>query len=611
MITLNPEQEEVVNFEKGILSVVAIPGSGKTQSMVMHICALIQKYNQAPESILALTFTKTAALTMKQRLHDILGDKAKRVLLMTLHSWCLHIQKREKVKFEVLAVEDQMRMLKRIIQKKRIKNISAGGILREINISNNNLISIDDYRGLYAQDDTMQKVADVWEKYSEEKSDKMLKDFDDLLISTIHLFNSDKEVLEKYRSIYTSICWDEYQDSTIAQQTILKQLVDEKTISSLWVCFDDAQSIFGWNGASVRNVLNFKDDFPTAQQVILSRNYRSTPQIIQACENIIKHNEKQIQKEFIPVKESGEEIIVLEAENEEDEARIIVEEVHDLVKNEYSHKDIAVLFRANFQVRILQEYFSRANIPYKLDKKSGNFYTKKEIRILLDYLRFITEPDSEVLLKILNVPTRYIGKRFIRQLEEYADDKEIPLLQALKEMPISISYVKENVSNFISVVGGLFNIAHKTKPRDMLEMLREALDYDSFITETEISEVDDSRIENLEQLMLASAKFSDIKAFIEYADTFKDESGDDENGVSLKTVHSAKGEEYSVVFCIGMVMGVMPSSKNQMENIEEERRIAYTAISRAKDLLYLSYSKEYLRQPCKRSIFISEILGYT
>ena len=483
-------------------------------------------------------------------------------------------------------------------------------IIREISLAKNNLISLEEFRDLYHGDSTMLKVADVFEEYETRKTKKMLLDFDDLLLEALRLLSEDEDLRDKYRESFRHLMVDEFQDTNTAQMEIVKLLMNGSTDGcSLWVCGDDWQSIYAFNGASIGNILDFKKTFPDSQEFILHQNYRSTPQILRACQNLINHNERKIEKILSTDNPDGDEVIILECSSEEDEALQICNEVRELVEGGgYEYKDIVVLYRANFQSRTIEEYFSQNHIPYYIEK-GRNFYQRREVRWLLDYLRLIQNPDSneadDSLRSILNVPNRYVGKKFLGRLEEYSSERDEHLYSCLRSMPVDLSYLRHSVNEFVKLVDSLAKDVESLEPAELIRILREVLDYDRFIAEDEIPSPDDTKIANLDQLELAAAKFNSVASFLDHAESFSDTSvGNDKNGIRLMTVHKAKGLEFPVVFLIGLVEGILPSKKG---DIEEERRICFVGISRAMKLLYFSHSHTYLGQPSKKSIFLDEI----
>ena len=611
---LNPEQQLAAKFKDGICAVVAVPGSGKTKTMMERIGILVNDYKIPPENILGLTFTRNAADEMRSRLVPVLGDLSTRVFLATIHSFCHTVLRLEGITFDILSGKEQLIFMKDIMNKKlKVKDISIGMALREISLAKNNLITVDEFKELYVGDKTMLKIADIYETYDREKSKKMLYDFDDLLVETYKLLKEKMTVREKYREIFRHLLVDEFQDTNPVQMEILKLLIgsSDNGNGSFWICGDDAQSIYGFTGASVGNIINFKSMFPESEQIILNLNYRSTPQILKACQNLIRHNERQIHKILETQNPDGEDIIVLESSSEMTEALSVVNEIKELVEwGDCVHKDMAVLYRCNFQSRVIEEAFLQHKIPYHI-QNGLSFYDRREVRVLLDYLRVISSPESEAadeaLKNIINVPNRYLGRKFIQELSQYAFKRDVYLYSALRSMPIKLTYLRKNVKEFTGFLDPLIEETGNLLPSELINLLRVTLDYDRFITDEDIPSPDDVKIANLNQLQLAAARFNDIETFLAYTETFLDESVcDNKEGVSLMTVHKAKGLEFPVVFVVGMVEGIMPTKKT--ESMEEERRICFVAISRAMNLLYLSHSLSYLGQPSRKSIFLSEIL---
>jgi len=413
MNELNPDQQKAAEFKDGIFAIIAVPGSGKTRTMMERIGILVRKHRIAPESILGLTFTRNAADEIRHRLNDVLGDYAARVFLATIHSFCYTVLKMEGITFQILSGKEQLRFFKSVMNRLKFKDISIGMALREISLAKNNLIMAYEFRLLYEDDATMKKVAQLYEAYDLEKSHKMLFDFDDLLIETYKLFNENQPVREKYQEIFRHLMVDEFQDTNPVQMEILKLLITGDSSSSFWVCGDDAQSIYGFIGASVGNILNFKQVFPDSEQVILNLNYRSTPQILHACQNLIRHNERQIPKVLQTDNPDGDDVVVIESSSEETEAENIIREIVDLVERRgCKHKDIAILYRANFQSRMIEEAFLKHKIPYQIQNGLG-FYDRKEVRVLLDYMRVILNPLSEqgdeALLSIVDFHNKWNG----------------------------------------------------------------------------------------------------------------------------------------------------------------------------------------------------------
>jgi DNA helicase-2/ATP-dependent DNA helicase PcrA len=610
LIELNEEQQAAANFFEEIAAVIAVPGSGKTLTMAARIAILVKKHGVAPSSILGVTFTRSAAQTMRERLVSVLNDQASNINLMTLHSFCHLILRSEKRAFEILSGQEQIVFVKKISQKLRIRDVSTGMALREISLAKNNLVRSEEFEVLHESDKTMVKVGRIYKAYEEEKAKRLMLDFDDLLFETYRLLSENEEVRNKYRETFRHVLCDEYQDTNPAQLEILKLLINDPVKeSSFFVVGDDWQSIFGFIGSNVTNLTHFSRMFPNSQFFVLTENYRSTPQIIKACRNLIMNNTRRIEKPFQTRNEDGEEVTVLQSGNEDAEALSVVTEIQDLTSRKgYRFNDIAVLFRCNFQSRYFEEAFRRFNVLYQIENGLP-FFHRPEVKVFLDYLTLIVDPSSDrgdqALLAIANVPLRYFGKTFFTELEEFALKKEIHFYEALKSAPIQTPYLRKFVKEFLNLMDPLIQEGKTIEPAEVIGLLRSTLDLDRVITENDIPSPDDTRIQNIDQVQLAAKRFGNIQSFLSYTDTFERDPVKDKEGVILSTVHKAKGLEFPIVFFVGLVMGLTPSKKG---NVEEERRIAFVACSRAMKKLYLSYSLQYLGQGAERSLFVDEIL---
>jgi DNA helicase-2/ATP-dependent DNA helicase PcrA len=608
---LNREQKKAAGFTSGIAAVIAVPGSGKTLVMMERIGNLVKIHNVQPETIIGLTFNRNAAEQMRQRLVPVLGELAQRVTLSTIHSWCHYLLRTEGKVFEIISGKEQISLIRNLMKRKRL-DLSVGTILREISLAKNNLIDAEEFRALYGSDKTMSRVAGIYESYEKEKAKKYLLDFDDLLLETYFLLSGHESIREKYAGRYHHILIDEFQDTNPVQLEIIKLIIDanHNNDKSYWIAGDDWQSIYSFAGASINNILNFQSTFSSSRLFILNINYRSTPQILKACQNLISHNVRKIEKTLKTDNQDGDNVIVLESSSEEGEALSIINEIRDLVDNRgYSYKDIAILYRANFQSRVIEETLAQMKIPYYIEN-GLNFYQRSEVRYILDYLRLILNPDSdegdEALRSILNVPNRYISRKFLQELAEFSDKTNVHLYEGLKSMPVDLPYVRKNVKDFIRFISPLADYASNLEPSEVIAMIRTQLDYDRFVTDEDIPAPDDVKIQNLNQLQLSAARYSGIRSFLEYTDSFSEQMSNDREGVALMTIHKAKGLEFPVVFVIGLVEGITPTKKG---DLEEERRIVFVAISRAMRILYISYSHTYMGQAAKKSLFIDEIMG--
>jgi DNA helicase-2/ATP-dependent DNA helicase PcrA len=538
----------------------------------------------------------------------VLKDRASQVTLSTIHSFCHRLLKDEGRSFEMLHGKRQVYHIRKVIKKLAVSDITAGFALRAIGLAKSRLIGPEEFRQPETEDETRQAIALIYQRYEEEKEKRLMLDFNDLLVEGYQLLQSNADRCSGYQHAYPHILVDEYQDTNPAQNAILNLLADGNDHSSLWVCGDDWQSIFGFTGAEVENILSFNQRYPDSVRFVLDTNYRSTPQVLTACQQLIHHNTRKINKTLNTINPEGENVIVLKALSEEDEAKQVVTEIMDQVKSQgCNYQDIAVLYRANSQSRAIEEAFSKHNIPYRIESEA-NFYSRFEVRILLGYLQLIHDPDTfdgdDALKTVINVPGRYISHSFIKALESYAEDNGMHLYPALKSIPIEAEYLKQNIEEFMSFIGGLIRDKDWLEPIDLVQHIRRELELDQCLSD-DWADANGEPLESLNQLQMAAGRFEHLGDFLEHVESVGTDSGKDENGVTLSTVHKAKGLEFPVVFVIGMVEGVMPNAKG---DLEEERRIAFVAMSRAMKLLYLSHCRSYLGREAQPSSFITEAL---
>jgi DNA helicase-2/ATP-dependent DNA helicase PcrA len=606
MEKLNRQQQQAADFMYGVASVIAIPGSGKTTAMTHRIANLVRN-GVAPENILGLTFTRNAAQQMREKLKPVLNATASKVNLSTIHSFCHRLLKDQDRVFEMIYGKRQIMLIHKVMKKQRLNDVLPAMALREISLAKSKLISCEEFSWLHEDNQTMLSVAEIYEGYEEEKSKRLLLDFDDLIIEVHKLLKAYDEIRYKYQQAFPHILVDEYQDTNPAQvQTLNLLLNGADQYGSFWICGDDWQSIYGFTGATIENILNFSSDHPDSKQFILDTNYRSTPQILEACRNLIRNNRTKIEKKLLSNNPDGDGVVVFGAIDEEDEVRKVVIEIKDLVnRHGYQYADIAVLYRANIQSRVVEEVLSKNEIPYKIENEA-NFYRRHDVVVLLNYLRLIQDPDSSrgdnALRKVINVPNRYIGHRFVNELEVHSQKKGVHLYEGLKSMPAVVPYLSKSIRAFTELIDSLIDTKADVEPVDLIYFLREHLDLDRHIAD----ESQDLAGNSLDQLQMAAEKFTDVNAFLDYTELVRNSSsGMDNDGVRLMTVHKAKGLEFPVVFVIGLIDGVFPHANGE---IEEERRIAFVGLSRAMKLLYLSYSDIYMGQPAKKSPFINEAL---
>jgi len=610
MCELNDQQRAAVEFLEGTAIVVAVPGSGKTLTMIHRIAHLV-KNGIDPQTIVGITFTKNAAQTLKDRLKSILGKQAERVNLSTIHSLCYRILIAEGREFKFIDDFGRVMVVQRMLKRLKLSEITTGQALAEICFAKNHLLTPDQYMTAFAADRLTSDIGRVYQLYEDYKSDHCLVDFEDLLTDTHHLLTTSDEVLAKYQAAYRHLLIDEYQDTNPAQLEIVKTIAAATGQRSLFVVGDDSQSIYSFTGASIENVINFRDIFPAANEYRLTLNYRSTPQILTACRNLISHNRLKIDKELVTHNLDGGNVHVMEATTEDDEAQRIAIEIRGLHARSIAYEDMVVLYRANFQSRTIEEAFLRDGIPFRLES-GQSFYQRKEVRCLVDYLQVIHDPLSDegdkALLNILNVPNRYLGNRFTKKLQDYAAQNKLRLMVALEVMPNEIDYENQSVEGFIGLLEDLqFEALGKTAS-EVIRLVRATVAYDKHFTESDRLQPDDQKTANIDQLQNVAEKYINIAAFLESVRPFNQASqgSTEKKGVRLMTIHKSKGMEFPVVFIIGLVENILPFAKG---DLEEERRIAFVGMSRASTILHLSHANTYNGKIAQRSTFLDEILA--
>ena len=613
---LNDKQKEAVLYNDGPLLIIAGAGAGKTKTLTSKIAYIIDEHLATPYNILAITFTNKAAKEMRDRLYLLIGDEARKLQVSTFHSFGLKLL-RENYEllgydrnFVIMDSDDSLTVVKKIIKDldydPKVYNPKA--IRNKISSCKNELISAKAYER-YAVSDYEQVIQKVYEKYEKKLQQNNSVDFDDLLILPIKLFREHQDVLEKYQNLYQYVLIDEYQDTNQAQY-ILTKMISEKN-RRITCVGDDSQSIYSFRGANYKNILNFENDYRDAKTILLEQNYRSTGNILDAANQVIKNNRDRKDKNLWTNKGPGEKIKYYRAYNERDEAQYVIRKIKELVNRNVEYKDIAVLYRTNAQSRVVEEEMLKENLPYRVIG-SFYFYSRKEIKDLIAYLRLIhNSKDNVSLLRVINTPKRGIGLKTIENLTTKADTEGISIYDAIesgKELEF-----KKTIEKLKSVAEDL----------TLTELIDKVLDASGMKKELESEQTLEAevRLENLEEFKSITKAFEEKEGLISLEDFLLEislvsdveEYKDDPNRISLMTVHSVKGLEFDHVFVVGMEEGLFPHMNSLMENValEEERRLCYVDITRARDDLHLVnarrrtlFGKEQVN-PVSR--FISEI----
>lgn len=589
---LNDKQKEAVLYNDGPLLIIAGAGAGKTKTLTTKIAYLIEEKYATPYNVLAITFTNKAAKEMKDRLYAMLGDIAKKIQVSTFHSFGLKLL-RENFEllgydrnFVIMDSDDSLTVVKKIIKDlgydPKVYNPKA--IRNKISSCKNEMISAKAYER-YAVSDYEQVIHKIYEKYEDKLYQNNSVDFDDLLLLPIKLFKENPDVLERYQDLYQYILIDEYQDTNQAQY-ILTKLISEKN-RRITCVGDDSQSIYSFRGANYKNILNFEKDYPDAKTILLEQNYRSTSTILDAANQVIKNNSQRKDKKLWTDRGTGEKIKYYRAYNERDEAQYVIRKIKELVNKGTEYKDIAILYRTNAQSRVVEEEMLKENLPYRVIG-SFYFYSRKEIKDLIAYLRLIhNSKDNISLLRVINTPKRGIGLKTIENLTSKADEEGISIYDAInsgKELEF------KNIIEKLKIVA---------EDLTLTELIDKVLDASGMKKELESEQSLESevRLENLEEFKSITKAFEEKEGLISLEDFLLEislisdveEYKDDPNRISLMTVHSVKGLEFDNVFVIGMEEGIFPHMNSLMENmaLEEERRLCYVAITRAKDNLHL------------------------
>lgn len=649
---LNPEQKVAVDHINGPLLVFAGAGSGKTRVITYRIANLIANHQVKPQSILAVTFTKKAAEEMHERIESIFTDIGldieDRPVIGTFHSICARILRQESQavgldpNFSIYDASDSESLIKELMLAADIdiKQIKPKAIYSMIGSAKNDMISPEEYPKVYSgfiED----YVAQLYPQYQQQLKDLNAVDFTDLLYITARAFDEKQEILDKYQAAFNYILVDEYQDTNKVQYQMVKRLSEKH--ENLCVVGDDDQSIYKWRGADIKNIISFEDDFNEVKVVKLEQNYRSVGNIIEAAVSVIGQNQERVSKELWTDKGPGDPIIIHQARDDKDEAEYVMEQIAKLRDRAYTLGDMAILYRTNFQSRVIEEALLERGLPYKL-VGGFRFYDRKEVKDILSYLRFVNNPMDDVsLYRVINTPKRQMGPKSVSSLVKVAKEAGIQTGKLLiisyilnnreKHDPYEYGFTPEEVSKVESVLdemeshkvvygvfGSLYTYAQEHDAVQVIDKIIERVRYREFIDDG--SEAAESRIENLVELKNVAASYvsrnpeNSLNNFLQDIALIEQEQERnkkdvDQGAITLMTLHSSKGLEFPVVFMVGMEEGLLPHSRTFTDptELEEERRLCYVGITRAKERLWMTFAESRSKMGAFESMIPSRFLG--
>ena len=606
---LNDKQYEAVVNTEGPCLVIAGAGSGKTKVLTHKIAYLIGEKGVKPWNILAITFTNKAANEMKERIANIVGDDAKDIWMGTFHSICVRILRRfiDRIGFDssfiIFDTSDQKTLVKGCMKDLAIddKLFNDRAVLTEISNAKNEMLEPEQYTARANGDFRKEKIATVYELYQKRLKENNAVDFDDIINYAIKILEENPDILEYYSSKFQYVLVDEYQDTNKSQFTLVTMLASRN--GNITVVGDNDQGIYSFRGADISNILNFERDFPGTKIIKLEQNYRCTGNILKAANAVIKNNEVKYKKELWTQNDEGNLPKVYQAENEYDEASYIVEQIEHLKREEYyKYADFAVLYRMNTQSRAIEDILRRENVPYKI-VGGLKFYERKEIKDTIAYLRLIQNGNDNLSLKrIINEPKRGIGKTSLEKVEQLAEATETSMYDVIKRADeFGLNRVFLNSREFINVIEELKSKKDELSVSEMIKLTLKKTGYTKALEQENTIEAE-NRIANLDELLNVAIEFEEefaensLQEFLEgiTLSSDLDNMAEQEDSVTLMTLHSAKGLEFPVVFLVGMEEGIFPGYQSMMEpkELEEERRLCYVGITRAKENLFLTCSKQ-------------------
>ena len=640
---MNPQQKEAILTTEGPLLVMAGAGSGKTRVLTHRIAYLMSEKQVSPYNILAITFTNKAAREMKERVEKLIGERGKDVWISTFHSMCVRILRRDidligyDLNFGILDDADQLSVIKTVMEDLNLdpKRQSPKYFLSQISNAKNELKTPSDLNKEFENEDVIR----VYEKYQQTLFKNNRVDFDDLLMLTVHLFEKHPEVLSFYQNKFQYIHIDEYQDTNHAQYKIVTLLAEK--FCNICVVGDSDQSIYSWRGANIENILSFESDYPDASVVLLEQNYRSKQMILNAANDVIKNNSGRRDKQLWSDRGEGEAIEYHRASDGDVEANYIADKIAYMRRDACDYHDFAVLYRTNSQSRAIEQALLRQNIPYRL-VGGQSYFKRKEIKDLMAYLRLICNPDDDLsFVRVVNEPKRGIGAASIDKLSHFAAESELSLMSSIQDATGVVA--KATLNKLMDFKTMIYMLRAQIEDHSLASFIDLVLSQTGYLEmlENENTIEADSRIDNLGEFKSMATQFEDVDLDEILAEEESEERADDlptmtkliillndlmlqtdteteeeanESKVTLMTIHAAKGLEFPVVFICGFEDGIFPlrsAIEQGADDLEEERRLAYVAITRAEDLLFITNAQsryQYgMRSANPESMFIREI----
>lgn len=607
---LNDRQKEAVLHTEGPLLIMAGAGSGKTRVVTHKIAYLIKELNVFPGNILAITFTNKAANEMKTRVANLLETNVDDMWMGTFHSICVRILRRDIDKigynrsFTIYDRDDQVTLIRECIKEKNLnkENYKESTILARISSFKDSQIDPDRYINENYKDFRERNVGELYALYQQKLKEYNALDFDDLLIKAVELLENNQSILDYYQRKFKYIFVDEYQDTNKIQYRLVKLLSER--YRNICVVGDSDQSIYSWRGADISNILDFEKDFPGAKVVLLEQNYRSTQSILSVANAVIQNNSGRKDKKLWSDKDEGRPILYEQLEYSEEEANFVSREIHKLVYKGYKLSDIAILYRTNVQSRTFEEAFVREGLPYKL-VGGLKFYDRKEVKDILAYLKFIQNPNDNISLRrIINTPKRGIGDATLSKVQDYAlntNDSIYGVLLNIDNVNDLSQRAKNSVKPFVELMNGLMA---KMEIMGIKDFIEEVINSSGYIQDLEKEDTVESRtrIENIRDFLSVAVSFEEkspeanMEDFLASVSLLSDvdKTVDEDNLITMMTVHSAKGLEFPVVFLVGMEEGLFPISRSfdSDDDMEEERRLCYVAITRAEEILYITNAQK-------------------